>query len=334
MKSIKKITTPLILILLSLSVELSAMSFFRIKADTIFKNFSVTQCDSLILANANNPAFVILDVSTPNEHNPTHIEGAINIDYYDLDFSDQINSLNKNKTYLIHCASGGRSGNTFTMMQTMGFREVYNMLGGMNAWSSASLPTTSAFAPLLMQVSDSIVIIDSINIGTVEAIEVTVTNRANDTLTFASVSSLAGTEFSSNFDIDTTLLGAEDYTFTIFYEPTDELIDSISFVIESNGGAAGFYLWRIGITPANIEKVSINDIKTYPNPANKMVYIDHDLNNKIIGYRIFDIAGQLVLEEKNNTPTTINVSLLQNGIYELQLQTTKGTCTKRIVIEK
>ena len=57
---------------------------------------------------------------------------------------------------------------------------------------------------------------------------------------------MAGTEFTSDFDTNMILLGAEDYTFSIFYEPLDELSDSLSFLIESNGGDIVFHIWRTG----------------------------------------------------------------------------------------
>jgi rhodanese-related sulfurtransferase len=42
----------------------------------------------------------------------------------------------KNKAYLIHCRTGGRSGATHDIMSGLGFHEVYNMLGGMQAFEA------------------------------------------------------------------------------------------------------------------------------------------------------------------------------------------------------
>jgi len=50
--------------------------------------------------------------------------------------------LNKNKIYLIYCRSGRRSENALNMMKELDFREVYNMLGGINSWKAEGLPTT------------------------------------------------------------------------------------------------------------------------------------------------------------------------------------------------
>ncbi|MBK8492904.1 MAG: choice-of-anchor D domain-containing protein [Saprospirales bacterium] len=223
-------------------------SFHVFAQDPIFVQLPALQCDSLIQANVNNPNFVILDVRTPGEYNPQHLEGAINRNFFDADFLEQLDQLNKQKTYLIHCKSGSRSGSAFISMQSMGFVEVYNMIGGINAWNSQSLPTTAEFAPRLLFVSDSIIPPSVVTIGEIDTINVILTNRANDTLQFASVSSLDGTEFFTDFNLDTTLLGAEDYLFRLFYQPTDEQHDTLNFSIVSNGGDLSLAVQRTGLS--------------------------------------------------------------------------------------
>lgn len=103
----------------------------------IHKNITAVQADSLISANANNPNFTILDVRTPAEFATGHILNALNIDYYSPNFTQQINSLNKNNKYLVHCKSGSRSPKAIDTMKMLGFIETYNMIGGINAWKAA-----------------------------------------------------------------------------------------------------------------------------------------------------------------------------------------------------
>ena len=80
--------------------------------------------------------FVVLDVRTLGEYTTRHIIGAENIDYYAPTFADQLDALDKSKTYLMHCASGNRSGIAHDTMLSLGFHEVYNMLGGMAAFQA------------------------------------------------------------------------------------------------------------------------------------------------------------------------------------------------------
>lgn len=77
---------------------------------------------------------VLLDVRTPAETAGGVIEGAIEMDYRAPDFADQLKSLDPNKTYLVYCASGGRSGKTCGMLNEAGIGKVYNLKGGYAAW--------------------------------------------------------------------------------------------------------------------------------------------------------------------------------------------------------
>jgi len=108
----------------------------------IIENITPPEAFTLIQDNQDNPDFMIIDVRTPQEFDEEHIENALNIDYYSETFRDELNKLDKNKTYLIHCRSGGRSGRALAIMAELNFREVYNMSGGINQWKAEGLPTT------------------------------------------------------------------------------------------------------------------------------------------------------------------------------------------------
>ncbi|MEL6275066.1 MAG: rhodanese-like domain-containing protein, partial [Bacteroidota bacterium] len=55
---------------------------------------------------------IILDVRTPAETDRGVIEGALLIDYRSPGFEDELAKLDKEKTYLVYCQSGGRSART------------------------------------------------------------------------------------------------------------------------------------------------------------------------------------------------------------------------------
>jgi rhodanese-related sulfurtransferase len=57
------------------------------------------------------PEIVVIDVRTPEEFAAGHIKGAKNIDFTAGDFKAKISELDRGVTYLMHCQSGGRSGN-------------------------------------------------------------------------------------------------------------------------------------------------------------------------------------------------------------------------------
>jgi rhodanese-related sulfurtransferase len=84
---------------------------------------------------------VVLDIRTPEEFAAGHIAGAINIDYYADDFEQRLEALDRDVPYVMYCNSGNRSSNTLPLMDSIGFSEVYELEGGIQAWLSAGLPT-------------------------------------------------------------------------------------------------------------------------------------------------------------------------------------------------
>jgi rhodanese-related sulfurtransferase len=76
----------------------------------------------------------VIDVRTPEEYALGYIEGAILIDYKAADFQASISALNRNITYLIYCRSGNRSGKASIIMDSLGFKNIYDLKGGFMNW--------------------------------------------------------------------------------------------------------------------------------------------------------------------------------------------------------
>ena len=83
---------------------------------------------------------VVLDIRTPSEFNQGRIAGAKNIDFLGPDFEQRIDQLDKSKSYLVHCASGGRSTHSLALFKKHSFQSVYHLDGGIKAWQKAGLP--------------------------------------------------------------------------------------------------------------------------------------------------------------------------------------------------
>ena len=105
----------------------------------IFKDLTPQESSQIIKDNINNPNFVLLDVRTPVEFQSGHLEGAENVDYQS-NFKAEIQTMDKGKKYLLYCKSGIRSANAIQVMLHFGFKEVYNMLGGITNWVDQGLP--------------------------------------------------------------------------------------------------------------------------------------------------------------------------------------------------
>ena len=108
----------------------------------LFKNVSPKEFYDLIQEHEDDENVVILDVRTPGEFKDGHIQDAKNIDYYDKTFSKQLDTLDKEKTYLIYCRSGNRSRRALSLMEKLNFSAVYNMKGGISSWHAQKFPVT------------------------------------------------------------------------------------------------------------------------------------------------------------------------------------------------
>lgn len=88
------------------------------------------------------PTAPIIDVRTPEEFKQGHIQNAVNINWNGSDFSAQMAKFDKSQPIFIYCLSGGRSGSASAQLRSEGFKEIYELTGGMMAWRSAKMPET------------------------------------------------------------------------------------------------------------------------------------------------------------------------------------------------
>ena len=300
-------------------------------AENIYKRITAIQCDSLIKANAANPNFVILDVRTPSEYSGSHLMDAINRSTGLTDFDAQLAALPKQKRFLLHCQSGGRSAGAFAKMKNLGYAEVYEMIGGLIAWNSAKLPTTTLTGPKLMLVSKSNVISGN----NTDTIKITITNRANEKLTFTSVSVSDLHPVNHNFNNSIAIEGSYDYTFSIFHSPKYIGTDSTKVKLASNGGNLEIsILFKNGVV-TEIDEQQITELNVYPNPATAKFFLEGFGVQEFKEISIISLTGKLALTIYNvHGLDGIDISALQNGIYIVRIKTEKQTVSKKLVIKK
>ena len=86
------------------------------------------------------PQAVVLDVRTEEEFESGYIPNAINIDIrMGPSFIEEINSLDKNKSYYVYCRSGSRSSQAIQLMRELGFNDTFNLRGGILDWEGEVL---------------------------------------------------------------------------------------------------------------------------------------------------------------------------------------------------
>jgi rhodanese-related sulfurtransferase len=79
-------------------------------------------------------------VRTGFEYQRGHLPDATNINYYSFTFKDQLDKLDKNVTWLVHCRTGVRSGKTLPIMKSLGFESIVHLDGGIVTWTDDGLP--------------------------------------------------------------------------------------------------------------------------------------------------------------------------------------------------
>ena len=83
---------------------------------------------------------VVLDIRTAKEFGEGHLKGAKNINFLGKEFKDELAKLDKDRTYVMHCQSGGRSSRAKKVFQELGFKKVLHIQDGYRAWASAGFP--------------------------------------------------------------------------------------------------------------------------------------------------------------------------------------------------
>ncbi len=78
---------------------------------------------------------IVMDVRTAGEVSAGYIpETTVFADINSSDFAKKIAQLDKEKTYIVYCRSGGRSAAAAQYMAGQGFKKVYNLSGGIGSW--------------------------------------------------------------------------------------------------------------------------------------------------------------------------------------------------------
>lgn len=102
-----------------------------------YKTHHVTQISAEDLHDkvVGSEKFVLLDVRAPLEFEDGHIDGAINIPVADL--RERYEELNKEDALILTCSSGNRSSLGASILRRHGFKNLFNVAGGMTGYSAA-----------------------------------------------------------------------------------------------------------------------------------------------------------------------------------------------------
>lgn len=107
----------------------------RVDAGASFKTITPLEAKALIETRKD---LLLVDVRSPDEFRGGSLPGATLIPFWD--FAKGRYDLPKDRPILLICAVGGRSLACGQMLSTKGYREVYNLQGGLDAWLEQRVP--------------------------------------------------------------------------------------------------------------------------------------------------------------------------------------------------
>jgi len=132
-----------------LCIKFYVMKYLFNNIVTIILSLSLFSCDAQTTsmnaaefeAGINKDSIQLLDVRTAGEYSGGHIKGALLADWTNKEeFNRRVAFVDKTKPVYVYCLSGGRSAAAAKKMRTAGYKKVYELNGGINAWKAAAMP--------------------------------------------------------------------------------------------------------------------------------------------------------------------------------------------------
>lgn len=73
---------------------------------------------------------IVIDVRTPKEFAAGHLDNAININWFNTAFASSFDTIPKNTNIYVYCKKGGRSSKAAILLDSLGYKNVIDLLGG------------------------------------------------------------------------------------------------------------------------------------------------------------------------------------------------------------
>lgn len=111
-----------------IAIILASIYFVSLGNSSSITNISPAELNAVL---EKDPSIQIVDVRTKEEYESGHIAGAINLDWESPSaFNAGLETLTKEKPYALYCRSGRRSAEAAKYMESRGYTQIYNILGG------------------------------------------------------------------------------------------------------------------------------------------------------------------------------------------------------------
>ena len=106
------------------------------KLDSLYQHtVPLVQPEQLESWQISQKQLILLDTRSPKEYQVSHLKGSELIDYETFD-PRNIAHISKTATVVVYCSVGYRSERVGEKMKELGFKEVYNLYGGIFHWKN------------------------------------------------------------------------------------------------------------------------------------------------------------------------------------------------------
>lgn len=92
----------------------------------------ITYSELIELKSKERSNLILLDVRSIQEYKENHLDGAIQIADYEINFKARQFLTDKTKVIVVYCQSGSRSKKACKQLRSQGYEKVYNLYGGLD----------------------------------------------------------------------------------------------------------------------------------------------------------------------------------------------------------
>lgn len=125
-----------------------------------------------------------------------------------------------------------------------------------------------------------------------------------------------------------------DYLFGSSYIFYNKILNSTeSYYFGDTWEVSSKTTYYYGGATAGVSDVALKELSIYPNPTSNVLFIKNNGLVDISSFKIYDVAGKMLLHDNLNLSDKIDLSNLNEGLYFLELRTYEGQ-TKNIKIYK
>ncbi len=134
----KKILIAILSLLLvaGLYAQIKNANYFIEKALKVIKQVTPQEAKAMI----DKGGVIVIDVRTTREYKKGTIPGALHISRGLLELKVTKAITDPNQKIIVFCAKGGRGALATKTLMEMGYKNVYNLKGGIKAWKAAGFP--------------------------------------------------------------------------------------------------------------------------------------------------------------------------------------------------